>query len=60
VIEKHLDYIRNPYRAESAAFVIAAFKGEKLPKSIKEASDPEWVANAEKIRPKASGVPFPF
>lgn len=35
VIEKHLDYIGNPYQAESAAFVIAAFKREKLPKSIR-------------------------
>jgi cutinase len=60
VIEKHLDYIGNPYQAESAAFVVAAFEGKSLPKSIKESSDPVWVANAEKIRPKGSGVPFPF
>lgn len=56
-IEKHMAYIGAPYQAESAAFVIAAFKGENLPKSIKEASDPVWVAGAEKTRPKGAAVP---
>ncbi|TID22001.1 carbohydrate esterase family 5 protein [Venturia nashicola] len=55
--KKHLAYIGAPYQAESAAFVIAAFKGEKLPESIKEASDPVWVANAEKTRPKGTAAP---
>lgn len=60
VIAKHIDYIRDPYQGESAAFVIAAFKGEKLPKTIKESTDPVWVANAEKIRPPPSGPAFSF
>jgi cutinase len=49
---KHLDYAKNPYQSQSIAFILAAFKGEALPKTIKSANDQEWIANAENTRPK--------
>jgi cutinase len=54
---KHLDYARNPYQGQSAEFIIAAFKGETLPKTIKSSSDKAWVANAEATRPKGGVKP---
>jgi hypothetical protein len=40
--ENHLKYAGNPYQTNSANFIAAGFKGQRLPDSIKSADDPRW------------------
>jgi len=37
--EKHLEYVNNPWQKDSAAFIVAAFKGQPLPKSPRTAKE---------------------
>jgi hypothetical protein len=37
-------YIDGAWQIDSAAFIIAGFKGEPLPKAVKDPKDAEWVA----------------
>jgi hypothetical protein len=40
--ENHLKYVGNPYQTNSANFIAAGFKGQRLPDSIKSSADPRW------------------
>jgi cutinase len=50
----HLAYSKALYQKGSADFIVAAFKGQPLPKAITSAADPNWPGNA-KGRPAAKG-----
>jgi hypothetical protein len=54
----HLAYSKASYQKASADFIIAAFKGQPLPKAITSAADPNWPGNA-KGRPAAKGQTQP-
>jgi hypothetical protein len=45
-------YVGGEWQAGSAAFIIAAFKGEPLPKAVRTPQDPEWVELKAKGAPK--------
>jgi hypothetical protein len=40
--ENHLKYVGNPYQSSSTSFIVAGFKGQPLPNSIKSSADPRW------------------
>jgi len=50
----HLQYSKTMYQKSSADFIVAAFKGQPLPKAITSAADPSWPGNA-KGRPAGKG-----
>jgi len=54
----HLQYSKASYQKPSADFIVAAFKGQPLPKAIKSAVDPNWPGNA-KNRPAGKGKSSP-
>jgi hypothetical protein len=50
----HLAYTKSLYQKPSADFIVAAFKGQPLPKAVTSAADPSWPGNT-KGRPAAKG-----
>jgi len=50
--ENHLVYIDDPWQTDSVAFILAAFKGEPLPKAVKGPMDTEWLVLKAKGPPK--------
>jgi len=54
--ENHLEYVKNPWQKDSADFIIAAFRGQPLPKAPRTVEDRDGVAA---LKAKAAPAPAP-